>query len=161
VILGVRQSGTVLPRVRGDVHMESLSRFLRPMVIAFFVLAAAVAGAQQQFIEGELHCAQTDSMTILLEWTVENLEGVEAFMFMRGVDPEFNPVVLMDVVLPPESPGQFEDTDVWPGSTFLYILRPLMSNGGLWGVTEGSCSVTIEETPVQAGTWALIKSLYR
>ena len=141
--------------------MEYQSRFLQALVIAFVALAATLAGAQQEFIEGELHCAQTDSMTILLEWTVEDLEGVEAFMFMRGVDPEFNPVVLMDVVLPPESPGQFEDTDVWPGSTFLYILRPLMSNGGLWGVTEGACSVVIEDTPVQTETWARIKSLYR
>jgi hypothetical protein len=141
--------------------MKSLPKFPAPLAAVFVVLVSMLAGAQQQFIEGELHCAQTDSMTILLQWTVEDLEGVEAFMFMRGVDPEFNPIVLMDVVLPPESPGQFEDTDVWPGSTFLYILRPLMSNGALWGVTEGWCSVLIEETPVQVGTWARIKSLYR
>ena len=105
------------------------------------------------WIEGTLQCAQTDSMTILLEWTIEDVEGIETVLLLRGVDPLENPILLMDVEFPPEPSGQFEDTDVWAPAWFLYFLFPELSVGGNALVTDGRCDVFTEPTPADRATW--------
>jgi hypothetical protein len=145
-------------RARDKPNACVVTRFLLVMGLVLFLPAAAPA---PPLIEGTLLCTQTDSMTIVLEWTIEDVQGIEAVRFLRGVNPNENPILLMDVVLPPEPTGAFDDTDVWAPAWFRYYLFPELSIGGHALVTDGACDVFTEPSPVDRSTWGTIKALYR
>jgi len=64
----------------------------------------------------------------------------------RGTSPDgpFSPVNATP--LPPVSPGEFEDTSAWPGTTFWYELRVVLADGSEDVLSGAVASVTTPGT---------------
>ena len=127
------------------------------------VLTTGVASAEPgERITGAMTATQTDSMTVWLEWTVDSVTGVLGFKLLRVADPQQGTwQFINDEPLPPESPGSYEDTDVWAGTEFRYRLYAVMAVGPDLEVEGAYCVVNISGSPVDQESWARIKTLFR
>lgn len=71
----------------------------------------------------------TGSETILLEWTVRMPDGTRRLSVCRSASFDGPFVAVGDELLAPLSPGRYEDRTAWPGGTFWYVLRAVMTDG--------------------------------
>ena len=141
--------------------MQTRSTGLVLLTLAVLVVCVISAEAGER-ITGTMTATQTDSMTVRLEWTVESLAGVEGFRLMRQADPPVGAwAFLMDEPLPPESPGSYEDHDVWAPAEFRYTLYATLDTGTEVLVEGTLCVVVVSGAPVDQGTWSSIKAMFR
>jgi hypothetical protein len=80
---------------------------------------------------------------VVLRWTVAELSTVAGIHIERAVHEDGPFERLTSEPLGPVSPGSYEDTDVWPGTTFYYRMVVL----GLDGTEE-----TVPEEPIRVET---------
>ncbi len=155
----VSQSGTAGQRKVESMQTRSTGFVLLTLAVLVVCVISAEAGER---ITGTMTATQTDSMTVWLEWTVESLAGVEGFRLMRQADPPVGAwAFITQELLPPESPGSYEDHDVWAPAEFRYALYATLV-GGTEVLVEGTlCVVMVSGSPVDQGTWSLIKAMFR
>jgi hypothetical protein len=79
---------------------------------------------------------------VRLRWTVGSLAGIEGFTVARAVSQEGPFVPVTEEPVSPNSPGVFEDTTVWPETTFWYELRALFADGHEEAVSPSAAQVT-------------------
>lgn len=76
-------------------------------------------------VEGAFFAVLTDVETVILRWTVGSLSEISGFNIYRATS-EDGPFSRVNAeVLPPQSPGSYEDGTVWPETTFWYEVRVL------------------------------------
>lgn len=80
-------------------------------------------------VEGAFFATETEPLTVTLRWTVETLGGISGFNVYRANDEDGPYYRVNEDVIQPLSPGVYEDTTVWPGSTFWYELRGVLDDG--------------------------------
>jgi hypothetical protein len=86
--------------------------------------------AQSTPVEEIFFAVATQSDAVMLRWTLESLSEVAGLSVHRSTSPEGPYIRVNDEVLPPSSPGSFEDTTVWPGTAFWYKLQAILTEGG-------------------------------
>jgi hypothetical protein len=92
-------------------------------------------------VEGSFLAALTESETVVLRWSVGSLSEVAGFNVYRATS-ESGPFVRLNAeILPPESPAWFEDSTVWPETTFWYQLRAVLADGTEEAVSGAVASV--------------------
>jgi len=80
-------------------------------------------------VEGAFYAVLTEDGAVQLRWTVEALAGVNGFNVYRATSPDGPFDRLNEEPIAPVSPGAFEDETAWPGTTFWYELRAMLSDG--------------------------------
>ena len=80
-------------------------------------------------VEGAFVATETEPLTVTLRWTVESFGGISGFNIYRAWAEDGPFERLNEEELPPFSPGVYEDTTVWPGSSFWYELRGVLGDG--------------------------------
>jgi hypothetical protein len=127
----------VIPRVGGSFvgHSESASFMLW--------------GCGTTPVEGSFFATETEPLCVTIRWVVPSLNQVAGFNVYRataedGPFERVNP----DVILA-ETPGDYVDKTVWPGTTFWYELRAVTTydteevvGSSLASVTTGGTLVT-------------------
>jgi len=92
-------------------------------------------------VEGIFYAVVVESDAVMLRWTVPCIFGIEGFNVYRATDPD-GPFSKMNAdPLLPISPGSYEDTAVWPQTTFWYELRAIV-DGSEEVVNSEAASVT-------------------
>ena len=79
---------------------------------------------------------------MLLEWSIPALAEIEAFNIYRSTSSDGPFARVNGHPLDPESTGAFEDTTVWPETTFWYELRVVSADGSEDVVEPGIARVT-------------------
>lgn len=80
-------------------------------------------------VEGGVTAALEESGGVIVRWTVGSLAGVAGFNVYRALS-EDGPYTLLNAgPLPADSPGAYEDTTVWPETTFWYDVRIVLGDG--------------------------------
>lgn len=82
--------------------------------------------------------------SVVIRWTVESLGGAVGFNVYRAANEEGPYDRVNAELLPPNAPGEYTDTDVWPGTWYWYELRAAMPDGSEEAV--GSGPVAVETT---------------
>jgi hypothetical protein len=131
-------SFVVFPRVGGSFvgHSESASFMLW--------------GCGTTPVEGSFFATETEPLNVTIRWVVSSLNQVEEFNLYRATSEEGPFERVNDPgEIPAETPGHYVDTTVWPGTTFWYELRAVMTygveevvGGSLASVTTGGTLVT-------------------
>lgn len=80
-------------------------------------------------VEGTYFGTLTVDGTAMIRWTVASIHDIVGFNVYRATAPDGPYECLNEYLLPAESPGSYEDTTVWPGSTFWYEIRALIIDG--------------------------------
>lgn len=80
-------------------------------------------------VEGSFFGSVTDAGTAMLRWSVASLSDVDGLNVYRSTAEEGPFELLNESPLEPESPGSYEDTTVWPETTFWYELRVVLLDG--------------------------------
>lgn len=80
-------------------------------------------------VEGSAVAALAGPCAVVLRWTLEPSSGVEGINIYRSTSPEGPFSRVNAAVVPPSSPGSYEDTTVWPGTTFWYEVRAVLPGG--------------------------------
>jgi alpha-tubulin suppressor-like RCC1 family protein len=80
-------------------------------------------------VEYSLYATATELGTVMLRWTVPSLTDIDGFNVYRGTSRDGPFSRANEDVIVPSTPGSFEDTDVWPETTFCYELRALLTDG--------------------------------
>jgi len=93
-------------------------------------------------VEGSFYAVLTESESVMLRWTVSSMAGIDGFSVYRAPSPEGPFARVNDEPIPASSPASFEDTGVWPETTFWYELRALLADGTEDVVDGGLTSVT-------------------
>lgn len=90
----------------------------------WFVLPSA-----NTLVEGAFFGTLTETGTALIRWSVESLDGIAGFNVYRSTS-QYGPFGRVnEEVLPPEPTGSYEDTTVWPETTFWYQIRAVFCDG--------------------------------
>lgn len=103
---------------------------------------------EQTAVEGSFFGVMTEAGSVMLRWTVESLAGIRGYKVLRATSAEGPFRALHDEMIEPVSPGCFEDTAVWAGSTFWYELRAVSNDGSEEVVSGSPACVTTEGTLV-------------
>ena len=106
-----------------SASFEMVSRLGGPFVGAAQSASFSLWGCSVTPVEGAFVATETEPLTVTLRWTVESLGGISGFNVYRASAEDGPYERLNDDLLPPFSPGVYEDTTVWPGSAFWYELR--------------------------------------
>jgi hypothetical protein len=78
---------------------------------------------------------------VVIRWTVESLGGAVGFNVYRATSEE-GPFERANAdLLPPDAPGEYVDTTVWPGTWYWYELRAAMPDGSEESVGSGPLAV--------------------
>ena len=93
-------------------------------------------------VEGAFYAILTEAGTAMLRWTVASLAGVDGFNVYRATSPDGPFIRINEAFIAPVSPGDYEDTTLWPGTTFWYQLRVLYSGGSEDVVSSSIPSIT-------------------
>jgi hypothetical protein len=93
-------------------------------------------------VEGHFRASTTEAGGVLLEWSIPALAGVRELNVYRATLPDGPFARVNDEPLGPVSPGRFEDTTVWPETTFWYELRAVLVGGAEDVVEPGLARVT-------------------
>lgn len=80
-------------------------------------------------VEGAFFATVTESGEVVLRWTVASLAAVQEFRVYRATSEDGPFALVSDEWIPPASPGEFVDAEVWPETTFWYELRVVYSDG--------------------------------
>ena len=80
-------------------------------------------------VEGSFYAELTPAETVILRWVIPSVVQITGVNVCRStsLDGPFSPVNATP--LAPSSPGEFEDTSAWPGTTFWYELRVVLADG--------------------------------
>jgi hypothetical protein len=84
----------------------------------------------------------TSSESVVLRWTAASLDGIEGFEICRGTSQAGPFGKVNETRIPPASPGVYEDVTVWPGTTFWYELRAVLTDGSEEVVGGSAVSAT-------------------
>lgn len=98
--------------------------------------------SQDDPVEGYLWASVTEAGNVLLSWSVPALTGVGELNVYRATSPDGPFVRVNGAPLDPVSPGEFEDSTVWPETTFWYELRAVLDDGSEDVVEPGPARVT-------------------
>ena len=112
-----------------SASFEMVSRLGGPFVGSAQSASFALWGCSVTPVEGAFVATETDPLCITLRWTVESLGAITGFNVYRACSADGPFVRLNEDVLPPFSPGVYEDSSVWPGSSFWYELRGIYGDG--------------------------------
>jgi hypothetical protein len=80
-------------------------------------------------VEGRVTAAIGEAGGVIVRWTVGSLAEVAGFNVYRALSEGGSYTRLNDVPLPAQSPGIYEDTTVWPETTFWYDVRIVLTDG--------------------------------
>ncbi|MFH1501883.1 MAG: FlgD immunoglobulin-like domain containing protein [Candidatus Eisenbacteria bacterium] len=80
-------------------------------------------------VDGSFYGDVGDGGAVVLRWTVSSLYDVVGLNVYRATSEEGPFELLNEEPLEPASPGSFEDTGVWPETTFWYELRVVLTDG--------------------------------
>ncbi len=101
-------------------------------------------------VEGVFYAATVESGAVMLRWTVPYLFGIEGFNVYRATNPDGPFARINTDSIEPISPGAYEDTTIWPGTTFWYELRAIVdgseeivSSGAATATTGGELSIRL------------------
>jgi hypothetical protein len=95
-------------------------------------------------VEGSFFGSVTESGTAMLRWTVAALHDVAALNIYRATSEDGPFDLLNSEPLELASPGTYEDSTVWPQTTFWYELRALMTDGTEQVVAGSPAMVTTD-----------------
>ena len=112
-----------------STSFEMVSRLGGPFVGSAQSASFALWGCSVTPVEGAFFATETEPMCVTLRWTVESLGAFTGFNVYRAWSEEGPFERINEDVLPPFSPGVYEDTTVWPGTTFWYELRGVYTDG--------------------------------
>lgn len=112
-----------------SASFEMVSRLGGPFVGSAGSASFALWGCSVTPVEGAFIATETEPLCVTLRWTVESLGSITGFNVYRSWSEEGPFERINEEVLPPESPGVYEDRAVWPGSPFWYELRGVMADG--------------------------------
>ena len=112
-----------------STSFEMVSRLGGPFVGSAQSASFALWGCSVTPVEGAFFATETEPLCVTLRWTVESLGAFSGFNVYRAWSDEGPFEKLNEEVLPPFSPGVYEDTTVWPGTTFWYELRGVYDDG--------------------------------
>jgi len=98
----------------------------------------------QSPVEGVFYASLTESGSVVLRWTIASLSGLESLDIYRATSPDGPFARVNDEPIPLSSPGSYEDTSVWPETTFWYELRAHLANGGEDTVGASMATVTTD-----------------
>lgn len=107
----------------GSASFEMVSRLGGPFVGSAQSASFALWGCSVTPVEGALVATETEPLCVTLRWTVESLDGISGFNIYRAWNEDGPFERVNEDVLPPFSPGVYEDRTVWAGSSFWYELR--------------------------------------
>lgn len=93
-------------------------------------------------VEGAFYAVTSDEGTVLLRWSVGALGGAQGFNVYRSTAPAGPFARVNDEMMPASESGSFEDSTVWPETTFWYELRAVLPDGSEDVVGTGLASVT-------------------
>ena len=79
-------------------------------------------------VEGRVTAALCES-GVAVRWTVGSLAEVTGFNIYRAPSEDGPYALLNDAPLPAHSPSAYEDTTVWPETTFWYDVRIVLGDG--------------------------------
>jgi subtilisin family serine protease len=91
-------------------------------------------------VEASFYALATEDGSVMLRWVIASTSDIQALNVYRSIGSDGTFVRINDDLMEPDSPGAFEDSTVWPGGTFCYELRALMTDGSEDTVGE---SVTV------------------
>jgi hypothetical protein len=80
-------------------------------------------------VEGAFFAVLTDAETVILRWTVGSLSEIWGFNVYRATSGDGPFARVNEEMLPPQSPGNYEDGTVWPETTFWYEVRAVYGDG--------------------------------
>ena len=93
------------------------------------LVALEGTGTSTTPVEYSLYATATESGTVMLRWTVPSLTDIDGFNVYRATSQDGPFARVNDSMIGPATPGSFEDTDVWPETTFCYELRAVLTDG--------------------------------
>jgi hypothetical protein len=93
-------------------------------------------------VEGAMSAALSDAGAAVLRWTVGSLADVTGFNVYRATEEDGPYARLNNALLAVQSPASFEDTTIWPETTFWYEVRALLVDGTEDVITGSPASVT-------------------
>lgn len=93
-------------------------------------------------VEGAFFATLTESETVVLRWTVGSLADIVGFNVYRSISSDGPLARVNQNVLPPKTPGSYEDSAVWPETTFWYQVRAVLADGSEDAVAGGLAAVT-------------------
>jgi len=134
---------------------------MRTVVVGFLVMSIAIGAVATPCLEWAFIAMLTQDNTVLLRWSVSPLDGVVGFNIRRSTEPDGQFVLVNEDLLPPESPGQYEDTGVQPATQYWYHLYALMDTGAEEQLTPEPVAVTTGGSPVRELGWGGIKALFQ
>ncbi|MFH1690472.1 MAG: right-handed parallel beta-helix repeat-containing protein [Candidatus Eisenbacteria bacterium] len=91
--------------------------------------AHGAGGCGSTPVEGSFYAHATSPESVVLRWTVESLEDIERFDVYRAASSAGPFAKVNAWPIPPTSPGEYEDSTVWPETTFWYELRAFLDDG--------------------------------
>jgi hypothetical protein len=80
-------------------------------------------------VEGRVTAAFGESGCVTVRWTVGSVAEVTGFNVYRALSEDGPYELLNEEPLSPQSPGVYEDTTVWPETTFWYDVRIVLGDG--------------------------------
>jgi hypothetical protein len=100
-------------------------------------------------VEGAFFATLSGPDVVTLRWSLDSFSEITGFNVYRAtsrlgaVGPETPFARINGNPLPPSSPSSYDDTTIWPGTTFWYELRALLANGDEDAVSGGPVSVVV------------------
>jgi hypothetical protein len=108
------------------------------------VVAVGGTGTSTTPVENSLYATETEAGTVLLRWVVQSLTEYQGFNVYRATSQDGPFARVNTDLIEPGTPGSFEDTGVWPKTSFWYELLGILADGteetvgaGLGYVTTG------------------------
>ena len=126
----------------GSPSFEMVSRLGGPFVGSASSGSFTLWGCSVTPVEGAFIATETEALCVTLRWTVESLAGIDGFHIYRAWEEDGPYERVNETLLEAASPGFYEATTVWPGSSFWYELRAVMPGGAEDIVAEPLMLVT-------------------
>jgi len=106
-------------------------------------------------VEGSTYASLREDGAVMVHWTASALPGVTGFSIYRSTEADGLFTRINESPIPADSPGEYVDDTVWPGTTFWYDVRALLAGGVeetvgpmIARVTTGGTLVAVLHTPV-------------
>jgi hypothetical protein len=119
-----------------SASFDMVSRLGGPFVGSASSASFALWGCSVTPVEGSFFATETEPLRVTLRWTVASPEALDGFNVYRGWQGDGVYDRINADMLPPESPGVYEDTTVWPGSEFTYDVRAVWPDGSEESIAE-------------------------